>query len=138
MAAELNFQSIVDLVGDKLRTLFGTDEVNIRWWDEKANLVHYLYEFEHGQRLQVPPVTPTPGGPFEKMRQNRQPVVCRNVSEIRAAGITLIPGTVQSRSLVWVLIIGSDRVLGSILIENYERDDAFSDADVRQIGRAHV
>ncbi len=34
MAAELNFQSIVDLVGDKLRELFNTGDMSIRWRDE--------------------------------------------------------------------------------------------------------
>ena len=131
MGAELNFQGIVDLVGDKLRELFGTGEVNIRWWEEKTNLVHYLYEFEHGRRLQVTPAPPRPGGPFEQMVRTRQPIVFRSVAEMRAAGTTLIPGTDQSRSLVYVPIVGSDRTLGTILLENYERDDAFSDADVR-------
>ena len=34
MAAELDFQAIVDLVGDKLREVFGTGDVGIGWWDE--------------------------------------------------------------------------------------------------------
>ena len=34
MAAELNFQAIVDLVGDKLRELFNTGDMSIRWRDE--------------------------------------------------------------------------------------------------------
>ncbi len=51
MAAELDFQAIIDLVGDKLREVFKTGEIGIRWHDTKANLVHYLYEYEHGIRL---------------------------------------------------------------------------------------
>ena len=131
MAAELNFQAIVDLVGDKLRKVFGTDEVNIRWWDEQANLVHYLYEFEHGERLHVPPGPPRSGGPFEEMVRTRRPLVMRTIAEMDAAGFALIEGTQQSLSLVQVPIIGMDRVLGMLLIENYEREDAFTDADVR-------
>ena len=33
MAAELDFQAIVDLVGDKLREVFKTGEIGIRWYD---------------------------------------------------------------------------------------------------------
>ena len=51
MAAELDFQAIVDLVGDKLREVFHTGDIGIRWYDAKADLVHYLYEYEHGVRL---------------------------------------------------------------------------------------
>ena len=118
VAAELDFQAIVDLVGDKLREVFDSGEVNIRWWDPKTNLVHYLYEFEHGQRLTVEPQPPRPGGPFEQMRKTRQPILYSNVAEQLAAGSVLLPGTDRSLSLVSVPIIGSDRVIGSILLEN--------------------
>ena len=53
MAAELDFQAIVDLVGDKLREVFKTGDIGIRWYDAKTNLLHYLYEYEHGVRLDV-------------------------------------------------------------------------------------
>ena len=58
MAAELEFQAIVDLVGGKIREVLHTDEIGIRWYDEPANLVHYLYEFEHGARLEIPSTPP--------------------------------------------------------------------------------
>ena len=35
MAAELDFQAIVDLVGDKLREVFNTGDIGIRWYDRK-------------------------------------------------------------------------------------------------------
>ena len=34
MARELNFQAIVDLVGDKLREMFATGDLAIHWRDE--------------------------------------------------------------------------------------------------------
>ncbi|MGE5376163.1 MAG: GAF domain-containing protein, partial [Bacteroidota bacterium] len=54
LAAELDFQFIVDLVGDKLREVFRTKDFGIRWYDEKTNLVHFMYEYEHGKRLAIP------------------------------------------------------------------------------------
>ena len=51
MAAELDFQAIVDLVGDKLREVFKTGDMQIRWLNEAANQVHALYCYEHGVRL---------------------------------------------------------------------------------------
>src|SRR5215203_1839961 len=75
LAAELDFQAIVDLVGDKLREVLNTPDMAIRWYDEKTNLLHALYEHEHGKRLTISPQTPLPGGPFEIMRETRQPVI---------------------------------------------------------------
>ena len=48
-----------------------------------------------------------------------------------AAGITAVPGTDVSHSAVNVPIIGSDRILGTIALENYERENAFGEAEVR-------
>ena len=62
MAAELDFQAIVDLVGDKLREVFKTGDIGIRWYDAKANLIHYLYQYEHGVR-DCPERPPSPAGP---------------------------------------------------------------------------
>ena len=63
MAAELDFQAIVDLVGDKLREVFDNGDIGIRWRDEQAGLIHYLYEYEHGVRLTVPPTPLNPERP---------------------------------------------------------------------------
>src|SRR6185295_17338837 len=52
-------------------------------------------------------------------------------AEMTAAGVFVLPGTDQSKSAVTVPIIGSDQVLGSIVLENYEREDAYGDSEVR-------
>ncbi len=131
MAAELNFQAIIELVGDKLRDVFKTHDLSIRWYDPQANLTHYLYEFEHGERLLLPSAPPTKGGTWDQLVATRQPLVIRNMAEAVAQGLGVIPGTDISCSAVTVPILGSDRVLGSILIEDYEREDAFGDAEIR-------
>ncbi len=62
VGAELDFQAIVDVVGDKLREVFTTGDLSIRWWDEPTNTLHHLYTYEHGVRLNIPPSTVKPGG----------------------------------------------------------------------------
>ena len=77
MAAELDFQAIVDLVGDKLREVFRTGDIGIRWYDPKTNLNHFLYQYEHGVRMSVPPRPPSPGG-REAASRRVQPIVVNN------------------------------------------------------------
>lgn len=131
LAAELNFQAIVDLVGDKLREVLNTGEIGIRWYDQQTNLVHYLYEYEHGERLTIPSTPPRAGSVFSRLVETRQPVVMNTPAEMAEFGVGTVPGTDASKSNVTVPIIGSDRVVGSIIVENYEREYAFSDSDVR-------
>src|SRR6185295_8633551 len=42
-----------------------------------------------------------------------------------------VPGTDQSLAIVRVPIVGSDRVLGTMQLENYERENAYGEAEVR-------
>lgn len=131
LAAELDFQAIVDLVGDKLSEVLNTRDLGISWYDEKANLMHYLYAYEHGERLTLPSQPPAKGGQFEITRETRQPVVMNTAEYLKKTGIKTFPGTDASKSMISVPIISSDRVLGIISIENYERENAYGESEIR-------
>jgi len=133
LAAELDFQAIVDLVGDKLREVFNTPDLGINWHDEKANLTHYLYIYEHGIRINIPPRTPNKGGIFETQIKTRQPIIFNTIADYsKLSGASVpIPGTDQGKSYVSVPIISSDRVLGAIDLENFERENAFGESELR-------
>ncbi|HEY2968303.1 MAG TPA: GAF domain-containing protein, partial [Casimicrobiaceae bacterium] len=109
LAAELDFQAIVDLVGDKLRDVFKTPDLGIRWFDENAGLVHYLYEYEHGKRMHHAPRPPAPGGMGETMQKTRRPLVLNTAADYAKLSGRALPGTDQSKSLIAVPIISADR-----------------------------
>ena len=69
--------------------------------------------------------------PFRAAYTGAKRVVLNTRAESDALGVGTIPGTDASKSGVFVPIIGSDRVLGSIILENYEREYAFGEAEVR-------
>jgi GAF domain-containing protein/DNA-binding response OmpR family regulator len=132
LAAELDFQAIVDLVGDKLREVFNTPNLNITWYDEEANLLHYLYIYEYGKRIYADPEPPRPGGIFETLTATRQPIVLNTIEELtKLNAITPLPGTAASKSSIEVPIISSDKVLGGISIDDFERENAFGEAELR-------
>ena len=131
LAAELDFQAIIDLVGDKLREVFQTPDLMITWYEEKANLVHYLYFCEHGKRIEISPAPPLPGGIYEVEIKTRKPLVLNNAADFAKLNIAVLPGTDRSKSAANVPIISSDRFLGDISIENYERENAFGDSELR-------
>ncbi|MBI5965065.1 MAG: GAF domain-containing protein, partial [Chloroflexi bacterium] len=130
LASKLDFQSIINLVGDILREVLNTGEIGIRWYEPGTNLIHYLYEYEHGQRINIPSATPR-GRTWEKLVLTRKPVILNTLAEMMEAGSVAVPGTDQSKSSVFVPIIGSDHVLGNIVTENYEKENAFTEADTR-------
>src|SRR5687767_6112999 len=132
LAAELDFQAIIDLVGDKLRDVFNTPNLNITWYDEKANLINYLYIYEHSKRITVEPQPPRPGGIFETLVRTRQPIVINSVEDAKKLNAAIpLPGTAATKSSIEVPIISSDRVLGNIGIDNFERENAFGESELR-------
>ena len=128
---ELDFQGIIDMVGDKLREVMQTQDIGINWYDPQTHLSHPLYTYEHGKRLFHRPHALRRGGPGERMLETRQPVVLNDTAELLAIAGTAIPGTDMAKCAVWVPIIGSDRVLGAVQIENHEREHAYGESEVR-------
>ncbi|MEO8922756.1 MAG: GAF domain-containing protein [Caldimonas sp.] len=131
MAAELDFQAIVDLVGDKLREVLATGDLSIGWWDVAANRVQMLYGYEHGLRLDEVTVPIRAGGATDRVLNRREVLIAGTREEQRLVGFQLIEGTDQSRSVIGVPIIGSDRVLGVFVVENHDLDHAFGAAEER-------
>src|SRR4029079_11801696 len=54
-----------------------------------------------------------------------------STADLMAIAGPAIPGTDEALSAVFVPIIGNDKVLGSVQLENHEREHAFAESDVR-------
>ncbi len=132
MAAELNFQAIVDMVGDKLREVFHTGNIGIVWRDAvEPALVHNLYAYQHGVRIDIGTIRVNPEGPMTQAFDAKRPLVANNRAQMRALGLRQVPGTELSLSTAMVPIYSGDRVLGAISLQNHERENAFGEAEVR-------
>ena len=131
MAAALSFQGIVDVVGDKLREVFGTDDIGITWQDGKTELVHNLYVTERGRRLQLPSFSFDPTNRLMSELAAGKTVRLRDRAATDAYGIRTAPGTDPSRSSVFVPVRVGERLRGAVRLVSLERDDAFDDATVR-------
>ena len=131
LASELDFQAIVDLVGDKLREVFKTPDLNIHWYDENAKLLLPLYTYEHGKRLMIPASGIGPGGLFETISKTRKPILFKTRADYEKYNSKPVEGTDPSKSMALVPIISSDRVLGFIALENFERENAYGEAELR-------
>ena len=134
MAAKLDFQGIVDLVGDKLREVFGSEDMSIRWWDPEADTIEVVYVVEHGERLPKGPPRPVGATDASTRRLLHEGVGAYFGSheEQAAAGIAgPQPGTDWCLSIIGAPIRGTQRVLGMIVIENHQREHAYGEADLR-------
>ncbi len=134
LASKLEVQAIYDLVGDKIRDIFDAQAVLITTYDWQNRMGYDRYGIEKGQRFSVEPGPITQGGVAEHLRRTRQPLLINEVTEEAMApigGMQVVPGTEAPKSMLFVpMVVGSD-VPGVISLQNVDRENAFSESDVR-------
>jgi PAS domain S-box-containing protein len=134
LASKLEVQAIYDLVGEKIRDIFDAQAVLITTYDWQNRMVYDRYGIEKGQRFSVEPGPITQGGVAEHLRRTRQPLLINQVTEEAMApigGMQLVPGTETPKSMLFVpMVVGGD-VPGVISLQNVDRENAFSESDVR-------
>jgi GAF domain-containing protein len=133
VSAKLDFQAIVELVGDKLREVFAIDNLSIRTYDPATDILSFPYVVERGVRVTLP-AKPLPSFGFGKhvIRSRKTIVVNEAVGEAskRYGSRTCRARCPRSRSS-WCRCWSATECRGLIHLANLEREHAFSDADVR-------
>lgn len=131
LAKELDIQAIYDLVGNRIRDLFDAQVVGIATFDHVNNLEHIHYLIEKGERYY--PV-PKPINTLRKhLIQTREKVLINQNFEVVANtfGIKKLPGTELPKSALYVPLVIGEKVTGYTSLQNIDKENAFSDADVR-------
>ena len=133
LANKLDARSIFELVGEKLRELFDSQGISIATFDTEADVRHYAFLFERGQRHQVADAPISTLG--WHIVRSAQTLLINEDMDRRMAELgvvqTTIPGTEPSKSLLRVPVLSGGRVVAVVGLDNVDREHAFDDADVR-------
>ncbi|HEY3524038.1 MAG TPA: GAF domain-containing protein, partial [Candidatus Limnocylindrales bacterium] len=129
LARQLDFDAIITLVGDRIRSIFDVQTGSIHLYDEPGGRIHTLYQFDQGQR--VPGLAPRPlgSGLTSLVITRRRPLRLNTSAESDALG-AIIAGSDEAESWLGVPILAGDRVLGVISLERVPQY-AFSESDER-------
>ncbi|MGH2524136.1 MAG: GAF domain-containing protein, partial [Anaerolineales bacterium] len=133
LAAQLDFQAIIDLVGDNIRETFRADTTYIALYDQQSNLIHFPYYVERGYRQPVEP-SPLGQGLTSIVVQSRQPLVLGTSQQQAEHGavVTASPGDAEdlNETYLGVPILVGDAVTGVVSVQSYKRH-AYGESDVR-------
>ena len=132
LAANLDMQAMYELVGDKIRDIFDAQVADIGIYDLDAGVVHYPYSIERGVRY---PDDPQPiGGLNRRVLEDREPILVNEDFKgwLKARGIEarVVQGD-WPQSILYVPLIVGDEVRGRISLQNVDREDAFTESDLR-------
>ncbi len=130
LAAKMEFQEMIDLVGDTISEIFRAQDLSIRLIDHETNTVSFPYLLDQSVRLHVEPI-PLGVGFTGAIVRTQQPLVINKDLEkhLAAFGSFTIGGSTPSRSFLGVPIITGDKVTGVIAIES-KQENAFSLSDL--------
>ncbi|MEO7801312.1 MAG: GAF domain-containing protein, partial [Ginsengibacter sp.] len=131
LAKELDMQSIYDLVGDRIRHVFDAQAVMIATLDEATGMEQFNYLLEKGTRFYLP------ARKYDKLRQalidsKQKILINENTDEAnKRFGTEIVEGTEDPKSLLFVPLIMGDKVKSYVSLQNIDKENAFSDSDVR-------
>jgi PAS domain S-box-containing protein len=131
LTQQLELQTMIDLVGDKLRETLKTGNLGIGLYEAETGLMHPYYVYRENQRIFPQPTHLTPIN-ARMSRMGKTLVLNRDVKTLwkkLALNLTVGPGI--PKSVVMVPILAGKQLVGGITVQNFEREDAFVDSFVR-------
>ena len=135
LVAKLDMQSMYDLVGDKIQEIFDAQVVTIGIYDFDAEVTHYPYMIELGERdydLDTTPFSDNTRRVLAIYQETGKALVIDNVEEFsRDTGITFTVTGRTPKSVVFAPLTTGGKVFGRISLQNVDKYGAFSKADVR-------
>jgi signal transduction histidine kinase len=134
LASKLDFQGIIDAVGDKLSEIFEDGNVGIGLADNARNVAILPYVVENGKRVEYFEVSLDTPSVIQHVLKRRRPILINTKFRERFGGDAAIPfpGRDQRDLKSWlgVPIFNGDEVIGGISLRNW-RENAYTDSDVR-------
>ena len=133
LASKLDMQSIYELVGEKIRQIFDVQSLFIETYDPQTREVTFPYIFELGQRLEQPSGVLREKGFSPHVIQTRQPLMLNQIDDrvIEEYNSKRIGGGEYALSAIFVPMLIRGEARGVISIQNIERENAFTDSDLR-------
>ncbi|MBK9383111.1 MAG: GAF domain-containing protein [Chitinophagaceae bacterium] len=131
LARELDMNAIYDLVGNKIRDVFDAQAVVIATFDHENGTEKFNYLLEKGERYYAEPRR------YDKLRyqliMTKQKILINSDMEkaFTDFGLKVVSGTEMPKSLLFVPLIVGNKVTSYVSLQNVDKENAFSDADVR-------
>ena len=128
----MEFQTIIDLIGDKVTEIFNAQVTLISLYNPVANEIDHRYLIERGERIHFD--SPVPIDKFrQRVVETRQPwLINQDYLQITIdIGEEPVLEGEEPKSLLFVPMIVGKNVTGIISIQNLDAENAFNESDVR-------
>jgi GAF domain-containing protein len=128
LAQQLDFDAIIELVGERIRGIFEASSIFVGITDEDAKIIRFPYSIENDAPL-VMDALPFGVGLSAQVLATRQPLRIGSFEEAQQLG-AVQAGARADNSWLGVPILAGERAIGLVGIESPDRH-AFSESDER-------
>jgi GAF domain-containing protein len=128
LARQLDFQAVVELVGERVRHIFEASSLFIALHDETADEIRFPYEITEGERFHTEPMKLGEGLTSQVIR-SRKAIRLSTKAELLGTNAVKV-GSIESESWLGVPILAGDRVIGVIALES-PNPNLYTESDER-------
>ncbi|MEP6757910.1 MAG: GAF domain-containing protein, partial [Actinomycetota bacterium] len=128
LADQLDFDALVERLGDQLREVFGADIVYVALLDEPSNMIEFKYHSENGVREPQAPL-PFGEGLTSEIIQSRGPLLLNRDEAFQERGQAMIGTPV--RSYLGVPILTGADAIGVISVQSTGRAGLYGEDETR-------
>jgi len=131
LATELEIQDIIELVGEQVREIFHVSEVEIALLNRETNTISFPYWSTSEGHVRQNPL-PYGKGLMSHIIETKQPLLMTSENKETVSKIAVMPDLLPMRkSLIGAPIISGNEAVGAISIHDPNRENAYSEADLR-------
>jgi GAF domain-containing protein len=133
LVREMDMQMIYEIVGEKICDVLNTQTMIIRTFNHEEGLEYWQYAVEKGERIEVEP-RPFIWANKILIETKKHLLINENYEEtaVKYDGTAITKG-LAPKSAVFVPMIVGDVVVGSVSLQNVEKEHAFSESDLQLI-----
>jgi GAF domain-containing protein/CheY-like chemotaxis protein len=133
LASKLDFQGIVNSVGDKLTEIFHGENVAIGFLDQTSHIMQVPYIFENGKRIENFEFPFGERSLASHIARTLQPLVINSDFDQRAEklGARSVSDAPNPKSWLGVPIVMNGKFVGGFTLQNWDHENAYTDSHVR-------
>src|SRR5215216_673267 len=131
LASKLDFQSIIDLVGDQVHAITHAKSIAIALYDKASGIFSWPYWLTFGKRVEIPN-RPMERGITQRVMYAKKPLNLGTEQEILAHdAIPPQDGWTVGKSYIGVPFTIGNVMLGALSLHDFEDEHAFHESDER-------
>lgn len=131
LIAKNNLSELIEETGKHIQQTFQASSIFISVYNPKTNLIHFVYDVDNGKRIPDLPIQYGRGLTSKVMEMKKPLVINENWMEESVKYGTIYRASKLAKSSIAVPMMIRERAIGTISIDNTEREHAFSENNIR-------